>query len=234
MGKTPQTVSGSMISQPTVLLYNMKSLERLTMEHALVGRGLGALEIIGRRMSEGGDVDGEAVQKLLGFLQIFGDRYHLAKEEEVLLPGLEDGCESGAGCDVGPLIGEIDHQHEVARRLLGGMRRASRCLEDSDGRRAFVRHAEAYISLMRGLMAKEKDTVIRTAASKMADKDRRVERSFGRYVKRESIPESPKQFASELDAVLSELSVEVPPAKIRAYSRGTIPYHRSSAPQIRF
>ena len=212
----------------------MKSLERLTMEHALVGRGLGALEIIVRRIDGGEDVPREAVQRLLNFFEVFGDRYHLEKEEHVFIPSLEGGCESGSRCDVVPAIGEAYGGHEEARRLILELWDISQGQDDKRARAAFVRHAMDYMALMRQEIAKEKDTLIRTASHTLAGEDRQLARSFRRYAERESISETSQQFAADIDEVLSELSVVVPPAQRRAYSRGTIPYHRRADQALRF
>ncbi len=212
----------------------MKSLERLTMEHALVGRGLGALEIIVRKIDSGENVPREAVQKLLNFFEVFGDRYHLIKEESVFIPSLEDGCESKSQCDIGPAIGEAYDGHELARILLRDMRSSSQRLDADDRKLAFVRNAVDYMGLMREQIAREKNMLIRTASFRLADEDRRLTRSFRQYAEREMIPETSQQFASDIDAILSELSVTVPPARRRAYSRGTIPYHSEANQAPRF
>lgn len=199
-----------------------------------MGRGLGALEIVALRIDSGENVPGEAVQRLLDFFDVFGDRYHLIKEENVFIPSLQDGCESRTRCDVGPAIGEAYYGHEMARRLLRDLRSSSQKLNDKDERNAFVRHAVDYMALMRQQIAKEKDTLIRTASYTLANEDRRLARSFRRYAERKTIPETSQQFASDIDAILSELSVVVPPARRRAYSRGTIPYHSGASQELRF
>ncbi|MDG7007538.1 MAG: hemerythrin domain-containing protein [Nitrososphaerota archaeon] len=212
----------------------MQSLERLTMEHALVGRGLGALEVIVRKIGAGEAVPDGAVQRLLDFFQVFGDRYHHVKEEHVLIPELEDGCESRSRCHLGPAIGAVYYDHEVARRVLRDIRQASEDLTDREARDAFVEEAEEYIAFMRQHIAGEKESLIRAASWKLAGEDSRLVHSFNRYEQRETITETARQFASEIDDILAELSIEVPPARVRAYSRGTIPYHRSTDAPIQF
>ena len=204
------------------------------MEHALVGRGLGALEIIVRRIDNDENVPRVAVEKLLDFFQVFGDTYHLAKEERVFIPSLEDGCGSGSRCDVGSAVGEAYHKHEEARMLLRSLQNSAQRLNEEGARKVFVRSALDYMALMREQIAKEKDSLIRTAAVTLFDKDGRLARSFRRYAEREMILKTSQQFASDIDAILLELSVMVPPARSRAYSRGTIPYHKGPNHQVRF
>ena len=212
----------------------MQSLEKLTMEHALVGRGLGALEVIVRRIKSGEGVPDEAVQRLLEFFEVFGDRYHHIKEEHVLIPRLEDGCESRSRCHVGPAIGAIYYDHEVARRVLRDISLASKDLTDKASRAAFVEEAEEYIAFMRLHIAREKDSLIRAASKVLEDEDKGLARSFNRYEREEEISETTRDFASEIDAILSTLSIRVPPTRRRAYSRGTIPYHRSYMAPVLF
>ena len=210
------------------LCWNMQSLEKLTMEHALVGRGLGVLEVIVRKIDSGEAVPDESVQRLLDFFEVFGDRYHHIKEEHVLIPRLEDGCESRSNCHVGPAIGSIYYDHEVARRVLRDIRLASKDLTDKASRAAFVEEAEEYIAFMRAHIAREKDSLIRAASKVLEGEDKGLVRSFNKFEHREMISETTREFASEIDAILTILSIHVPPAHRRAYSRGTIPYHRSS------
>jgi hemerythrin-like domain-containing protein len=212
----------------------MQSLEKLTMEHALIGRGLGALEVMARKIDSGEAVPEETVQNLLDFFEFFGDRYHHIKEEHVLIPKLEDGCESRARCHVGPAIGGVYYDHEVARRVLRDIRLASKGLTERESRTAFVEEAEEYIAFMRLHIAREKDSLIRAASQVLADEDEGLARSFNRYESREMISETTRQFASDIDGILSALSIRVPPAHRRAYSRGTIPYHRSSMAHVMF
>ncbi len=204
------------------------------MEHALMGRGLGALEIMVRKIQTGEAVPNEAVQRLLSFFEVFGDRYHHIKEEHALIPELEEGCESRARCHFGSALGAIYYDHEVARRVLRDIRRASKDLTDRESREAFAEEAEEYIAFMRGHIAREKDSLIRAAAKKLAGKDSRLLNSFKNFETREMITESTSQFASDIDDILASLSISVPPARVRAYSRGTIPYHVSTSAPIHY
>ena len=187
-----------------------------------------------RRVDDGEDVPEETVQKLLYFFEVFGERYHLGKEERVFIPSVENSCDSRFQCGIESAVGETYHEHEAAHALLRYMRASAQRLGEESARRTFVRHAIEYMALMRGQMAKEKDTLIRTASFTLASKDNRLLRSFSRYLEGEAIPETSEQFASDIDSILSDLSVVVPRARRRAYSRGTIPYHRGTNDKIRF
>ncbi len=204
------------------------------MEHALMGRGLGALEILVRRIQAGETVPGDAAQELLDFFEIFGDRYHHAKEEHVLIPELEEGCGPRSRCHFGSTLGVLYYDHEVARRVLRGLRQASTDLSDGAKRRDFAEIAEEYIAFMRLHIAREKDSLIRAASWKLPDEDGKLVRSFDKFEEGEALSKSAPLFAAVLDRILAELSVTVPPAQVRAYSRGTIPYHRAGCAPIQY
>ena len=204
------------------------------MEHALMGRGLGALDVMTRRIEAGEAVPGQAIQRLLDFFQVFGDRYHHVKEERVLIPRLEDGCESRSSCHFGTEIGSVYYDHEVANRVLRDMRQASKDLTGREARDAFIEEAQEYIAFMREHIAKEKNSLIRAASWKLSGGDDKLMRSFNKREKREAILETAPEFASDIDGILGELSIVVPPARRRAYSRGSIPYHRSNSTPIRY
>lgn len=199
----------------------------MTMEHALIGRGLGALEVVARMEREGMPVPEEAVRGLLGFFEKFGDRYHHIKEENVLIPRLEERCGSRARCHSGRMIGEVMYEHEVGRKLLSKIQSAATGLERSEGARtAFASMAEDYIAFLRNHIAMEKDHLLRSAARKLQGEDESLRKSFGAYARREGLVEVPPAFAAELDRILNQLSISVPAPTRRAYARGSIPYHR--------
>jgi hemerythrin-like domain-containing protein len=204
----------------------MQSLETLTMEHALIGRGLGALEIVARREEEGRGVPENTVVRLLSFFETFGDRYHHIKEEHVLIPQLEDRCKSRSRCHEGRVIGEVFYEHEVGRRMLASLERVAGLLQNEEDRGVFTHMAAEYEALLRNQMAKEKDYLLRAASKKLHASDGRLVRSFRDYAQREEVQTTAREFASEIDAILADLSVAVPRPTRRAYSRGTIPYHR--------
>ena len=201
----------------------MKSLETLTMEHALIGRGLGALEIVARKEESGAPVPKETVIRLLEFFETFGDRYHHIKEEHVLIPRLEDGCGSRAQCHCGWTIGDVYYEHEVGRHLLSRLKRAAADLDQAKDGEKFAMMAADYINFLRNHSAKEKDHVLRAASWKLPAEDDLISKSFGDYASREAITKTPRDFASEIDSILAELSIEVPASNRSAYSRGTIP-----------
>ena len=203
--------------------WRMKSLETLTMEHALIGRGLGALEIVARMENEGIPVPAGTLDRLLGFFETFGDRYHHIKEEHVLIPRLEDGCGSRARCHAGWAIGEVFYEHEVGRRLLARLKRAAVDVDQSGDGEKFALMATEYIAFLRNHIAKEKDNVLRAASRKLAADDVSMSKLFEDYAASEEIDSTPKEFASEIDHILDELSIKVPATSRRAYSRGTIP-----------
>ncbi len=212
---------------PLALDQKLKSLETLTMEHALLGRGLGALEIVARMERDGVPVPEETTRRLLAFFETFGDRYHHIKEEHVLIPRLEEGCGSRARCRSGAMIGEVLYEHEVGRRLLAKLQLAATGLGKGAGaREAFAVMADDYIAFLRNHIVKEKNRLLRSASWKLPEEDEALLKSFDEHAQREEIGATAREFAAEIDGILAELSIRVPAPTRRAYSRGSIPYHR--------
>jgi hemerythrin-like domain-containing protein len=96
----------------------MKALIELAREHAAIGALLARFET---ELSQGvrtGEIDGEAVERLLAFLERELDGHHQEKEELVLLPRM---LAVAVGAELGLLAGVV-HEHGAQRRLLAEMR----------------------------------------------------------------------------------------------------------------
>ena len=68
----------------------MQPTEDLMTEHRAIERMLAILEAISGRLEEGEATDARHLEQIIEFLQVFGDRCHHAKEEDLLLPAMED------------------------------------------------------------------------------------------------------------------------------------------------
>ncbi|MFN7955357.1 MAG: hemerythrin domain-containing protein [bacterium] len=89
----------------------------LRRDHELILRGATALERCGARLSQAGGSaleEPRRLEALLAFFRVFLDRWHHAKEEEVLVPSL---LAAGVPRDAGPLA-EIVEQHVRGADLL--------------------------------------------------------------------------------------------------------------------
>jgi len=131
----------------------MRPTEELMAEHEAVLASLVILERIGHRLEKGQTAETGPIQDLLEFFQVFVDRCHHGKEEELLFPELEKAGLPKQGGPVGVMLAE----HETGRRLVRQMKAAAEALDNKEegAARSFVQAARAYIDLLRQHIQKE-------------------------------------------------------------------------------
>jgi hemerythrin-like domain-containing protein len=98
-----------------------KAIDDLMHEHGAIFEALQVLKGIATRLEKGGPVEEGDISDILGFLKLFADRCHHAKEEEVLFPAL---AKAGLSEDDGPLRVYLS-EHVRGRELLRAMESAS-------------------------------------------------------------------------------------------------------------
>ncbi len=131
----------------------MLATEILRKEHDAILKMLDALDHTSRQMLVGNPVQPSTLQGLLEFFQLFADRSHHGKEEELLFPLLE---RRGIPRDGGP-IGVMLHEHDHGRELIREMEVAASEFEkepEAAGRR-WAQAAGAYSQLLREHILKE-------------------------------------------------------------------------------
>ncbi len=90
-------------------------IDELRTEHRLIDTMVGAFRTwVERRLR--GELDGADGLGFVNFFRVFADRYHHAREEDVLLPALVKHCEVPA--DHGPVVA-IRLDHEEIRGMFG-------------------------------------------------------------------------------------------------------------------
>ena len=97
-------------------------------EHEAILKMLGASEEVARRLEQGEQVDQQTLDDLLEFFQLFADRCHHGKEEDLLFPLLE---KKGFPRDGGP-IGVMLFEHERGRLLIRQMAEATAAYKAGD------------------------------------------------------------------------------------------------------
>jgi hemerythrin-like domain-containing protein len=130
-------------------------------EHEAILKMLGASEEVGRRLEQGERVDQQTLDDLLEFFQLFADRCHHGKEEDLLFPLLE---KKGFPRQGGP-IGVMLFEHERGRALIRQMAEAAAAYKSGD-KSAGIRWAQAgagYAALLRAHIAKENNVLFAMA-----------------------------------------------------------------------
>jgi len=131
----------------------MFATEILRKEHDSILKMLDALDHTSQQMLAGNLVQRSTLQGLLEFFQLFADRCHHGKEEDLLFPLLE---RRGIPRDGGP-IGVMLHEHNHGRELIREMEVAAAEFEqepEAAGRR-WAQSAGAYSQLLRDHILKE-------------------------------------------------------------------------------
>jgi hemerythrin-like domain-containing protein len=95
-------------------------------EHHHIQKVAAAMMVLADRLDAGQPVAVETLQKVVQFMQRFGDICHHGKEEQVLFPLLKKKGVPMHGCPVGALL----HEHEEGRTL---MRELARDVETCAG-----------------------------------------------------------------------------------------------------
>ena len=130
-------------------------------EHEAILKMLGASEEVARRLEQGEQVEQQTLANLLEFFQLFADRCHHGKEEDLLFPLLE---KKGFPRDGGP-IGVMLFEHERGRSLIRQMAEATAAYKSGD-KSAGKRRAEAgvgYAALLRAHIDRENNVLFAMA-----------------------------------------------------------------------
>jgi len=130
-------------------------------EHEAILKILGASEEVARRLGRGEQVEQPTLNGLLEFFQLFADRCHHGKEEELLFPLLE---KKGFPREGGP-IGVMLFEHERGRSLIRQMAEATAAYKSGE-KSAGSRWAEAgagYAALLRAHIDKENNILFAMA-----------------------------------------------------------------------
>ncbi|MBU5613019.1 hemerythrin domain-containing protein [Geomonas azotofigens] len=129
--------------------------QRLKDEHQLILRMLALLERNARLTEEGSFKDYQFYLDGVDFIRNYADRFHHAKEEDVLFEAL---VENGMPRDNSPVAAML-MEHDLGRAYVKAMEEAAtKALNGEAGQEeAIVANARGYLDLLREHIAKEDD-----------------------------------------------------------------------------
>jgi len=104
----------------------MSAIEILVDEHHLISRMMNVLTIMKSDLDKGGLPSVDSLTGVVGFLRVFVDENHHAKEEIALFPVLEQHGVNPEGCTLQSLRGE----HQQGRELMKTLANATREFEE--------------------------------------------------------------------------------------------------------
>ena len=174
-------------------------------EHEAILRMLGASEEVGRRLEQGEQVEQQTLDGLLEFFQLFADRCHHGKEEDLLFPLLE---KKGFPREGGP-IGVMLFEHERGRSLIRQMAEATAAFKAGD-KSAGIRWAGAgagYAALLRAHIDKENNILFAMAERVLTPEEQAdLAEGFEKLEVEKMGPGTHERLHAMMDALLARLS----------------------------
>lgn len=141
----------------------------LRQEHDSILRMLDATEKVARQLDRGQHVTPQTLTELLEFFHLFADRFHHAKEEELVFPLLEErGLPCGGGC-----LGVMLAEHEQGRSLVEQMAEAASAYSKgaAEAGRRWAEAAWHYAALLRNHINREETVLFVTAENLLTDSE---------------------------------------------------------------
>lgn len=176
----------------------MRPTELLMEEHRAIERMLGIVEAVCRRLEAGQDVPAGDLEEIIEFIQVFADRCHHGKEEDLLFAEME---KAGIPRQGGP-IGVMLVEHEQGRAHVRAVKEAVAAYKAGDRSviPTIVRSALGYVSLLQQHIYKEDNILYRMADMHLSDEqERRLLEGFERVEQERIGPGRHEAFHALLD-----------------------------------
>ncbi len=157
----------------------MRPTEELKQEHSGIARILEVVEKLCEKITGGESVPIVHIRQIIEFLQVFVDKCHHGKEEDILFPAMQA---AGVPREGGP-IGVMLTEHEMGRRLVADMNKLLQAHEDggSGSLMVLTNPALQYVNLLRSHIWKENNVLFPMADEKLSpEKQDHVSREFER------------------------------------------------------
>jgi hemerythrin-like domain-containing protein len=146
-----------------------KATEVLRKEHDVILKMIEATEITAAKLERGEKVPDSLLAGLVEFFQLFADRCHHGKEEDVFFPRL---VEKGMPRDAGP-VGVMLHEHEMGREMIRRMNQSEGAYRAGDSSAAYswAKAARSYAALLREHIMKENEVLFMMAERMLSEKE---------------------------------------------------------------
>jgi hemerythrin-like domain-containing protein len=124
----------------------LKATEQLRKEHKAVKVMLRVLEKITKNLEAGDSIDPDHLASIIEFFQVFVDRCHHVKEENMLFVAMQKTTDPGDGDRIGALLKD----HVSGRNYIRDLSHAAKHFQDGDMAAVpeIIRWARAYITLV--------------------------------------------------------------------------------------
>lgn len=150
----------------------MRPTELLMEEHRAIERMLRIVEEVCRRLEAGQEIPADDLEQIVEFIQVFADRCHHGKEEDLLFTEME---RAGIPRQGGP-IGVMLVEHEQGRAHVRTMKEAVTAYKAGDRSviPTLVRNALGYVSLLQQHIYKEDNILYRMADMHLSEEQERL------------------------------------------------------------
>ncbi len=173
-------------------------------EHETILRMLEAAEEVARRLDRGERVAPGILDGLLEFFQLFADRCHHGKEEDVLFPRLEAKGLPRAGGPIGVMLSE----HEQGRALIRQMVASAKAYADGVAQAgpAWAQSAQSYAALLGEHIMKENNVLFPMAERLLSDAEQQeLANAFERVEVEKMGAGTHERLHAKMDRLLTEI-----------------------------
>jgi hemerythrin-like domain-containing protein len=141
----------------------MNPIEKLEAEHQNILEGISLLQEGADRLEKGQKISADFFRKLIDFIRNYADKYHHAKEEDILFVRME---KAGFPSGTGP-VGVMLFEHDQGRGFVSMIADAVEKYDSGDDSAAgtIVENAHGYIHLLRQHIEKEDKVLYPMAAN---------------------------------------------------------------------
>jgi hemerythrin-like domain-containing protein len=131
----------------------MNPIEKLMAEHQNILRGIDLLENGVARLQNGDDVSAEFFRDAIDFIRNYADKYHHAKEEDILFVKMS---EVGFSPEMGP-VAVMLYEHDQGRGFVSGLANATERYASGEKHaiKEIAKNATAFANLLREHIHKE-------------------------------------------------------------------------------
>jgi hemerythrin-like domain-containing protein len=131
----------------------MNPIEKLKAEHQIILRGIDLLEKGANQLEQGKEIASDYFRKSIDFIRNYADKYHHAKEEDILFVRLG---KVGFPTQAGP-VAVMLHEHNLGRGFVSGMEAAVEkyAVGDKTAIEEIAKNAHSYAELLRQHIRKE-------------------------------------------------------------------------------
>jgi hemerythrin-like domain-containing protein len=145
-----------------ILFLMTTALKILTDEHKIILKVIDALTKECEALSMGGSPDREFFRKAIEFIKGYADKFHHAKEEDILFVEM---CNNEENMHCNP-TGQMRHEHDVGRNFIRGLEKG---VVDSN-KKMIIENASGYANLLKEHIMKE-DNILYPMADGSLEQD---------------------------------------------------------------